>query len=468
MSPTSETLSRDGVLTEQIIPGHAAVAAFTPAALEGILTSFAISATQAAQLRRFVADTLAPLAASSLRSETCEAFASACHAVLHDVAAWVAQRESVFLGTTERVVSTPLVLQREFSAEFTDILAALCDLLPLTVSPIALLDAIYESTRSPVDWVILPRLVKVFVATAAPIWRMTSDWLVKGMPVPESLSSQEADLALRDQDEERAMPAEFYIQRDRDSAWVDEDFWEAGFVVGTEGWPVWLEGVRDEILEGGKARGLLHSLPTREGDAIAWLPLEQIVTDETSDIAQAACDFLAPICAQSQRILAKVLEFECGLQEHLAAIDGLSLMRGFDVIDTWSDWLFGQMAKNKPWADFHLLTHSLRDTIETLGAVWMNPLAVRARTMRRAKANLSDIRVDYLVRRAQIKKSPDCFMRETADARCRSRSHKCSPARRWTCAPTSSCSYSASSAPVSSYYELALLRNSEPAGGWRS
>lgn len=348
-------------------------------------------------------DTLSPLAvlsspSTSTRSETCEAFSAACHSVLHDVGSWVAEREAAFMGAAkEQTVSTPLVLQREFSQRFDDILDTLCDLLPLTSSPIALLNAIYEATCSPVDWAIRSALVSVFIQTAAPIWRMTGDWLIAGMPVPESLSSQEADLALQDIDSERPLAPEFYIQRDRDSAWVDEDFWEVGFVVGLEGWPVWLEAVRADILEGGKARGLLHSLPNQEDGPPPWHPLDALLNSETQDISQVLCDFVRPICQQSQRVLAKVLEFECGLQGHLQAIDGLSLMRGFDVVDAWADWLFGQMASNKPWADFHLLTHSLRDTIETLNAAWMNPANVRARTMRRTKADLTDIRVDYSV-----------------------------------------------------------------------
>ncbi|BEI87391.1 uncharacterized protein CcaverHIS019_0101090 [Cutaneotrichosporon cavernicola] len=374
--------------TCSIVPGHPEVAAFSPAILKGILSTFAAHATQGARLRKFVTETLAPGA----HSETVEAFAAACQGVLRDVTRWVAEREAAFLGTFETSVSTPLVLEREY-ARFGEVLDALCRLIPLAAHPVALLDALYEATTSPVAWGLRATLTDVFVQAATPIWHMTGDWLVQGMPVPESLSSPEADLALQEDDTERALPPEFFIQRDRDAAWIDEDFWEAGFIVGPERWPAWLAAVRAEVLEGGKARGLLHSLPSVH-ESETWLPLTELVSP-TEDIAEALCGFVAPICRRSQVLLADTLERECGLQAHLAAIDGLSLMRAFDVVDTWADWLFGQMAAHKPWADFHLLTHAMRDAIESTGAS-LNPAAVRVRTTRR-RAGLADIRVDYLV-----------------------------------------------------------------------
>ncbi|CAK9786531.1 hypothetical protein CC85DRAFT_326116 [Cutaneotrichosporon oleaginosum] len=373
-----------GPLT-QIVPSHPEVASFSPAALQGILSTFAVYATQAARLRAYVQ--------SPGASETAQAFAAACRGVLHDVTTWVAEREAAFLGSSSQSVSTPLALQREF-ARFGDVLAALCDLVPLTNSPLALLDALYRATISPVARDIRPQLTDVFARAAAPMWRMTGEWLVQGMPVPESLASQEADLALQDDDTERALPPEFYIQRDRDAAWIDEDFWDAGFVAPA--WPAWLR--EHAVLEGGKARGLLRSLPaegTHAGEAEAWRSLPDLISAD-QDIGDALCAFVAPICGRAQSLLAATLARECGLHAHLAAIDGLSLMRACDVLDTWADWLFRQMAARKPWADFHLLTHAMRDAIEGAGAHWINPASVRVRTARR-RAAITDIRVDYLV-----------------------------------------------------------------------
>ncbi|GMK54598.1 hypothetical protein CspeluHIS016_0111840 [Cutaneotrichosporon spelunceum] len=376
--------------TCSIISGHPEVAAFSPAALHGILSTFAAHATQAARLRKFVIETLV-----GTHSETAEAFAAACQGVLRDVAGWVAEREEAFLGTlgtAALVTSTPLVLEREFM-RFSEMLDALCSLIALAAHPVALLDALYEATISPVAWGIRAQLTDVFVQAAAPLWRMTGDWLVQGMPVPESLSSQEADLALQEDGTERALPQEFFIQRDRDAAWIDEDFWEVGFVVGHEGWPAWLADVRADVLEGGKARGLLRSLPGAQEGAV-WRALSDLISPK-QDIAAALCAFVAPICHSAQRRLADTLERECGLQAHLAAIDGLSLMRAFSVLDTWTDWLFAQMAAHRPWSDFHLLTHAMRDAIEATGAPF-NPAGVRVRTTRR-HAGLADIRVDYLI-----------------------------------------------------------------------
>lgn len=228
------------------------------------------------------------------------------------------------------------------------------------------------------------------------MWRFIGDWIIKGMPVPESFLSEEADLALQDLDDERALPSEFFIQRDRDSAWCDEDFWEAGFVVGADGWPTWIVSARKEIMEGGKARGLLRSMPSEQGDEEHWASLSDLLKPDTEDIELTLTDYITPVCKRAQKLLGKVLEWDCGLSEHLNAIDGLSLMRAHDVMESWADHLFLQMRNGKAWADFHLLTHSIRDFIESHHAEWMNPQAVRVRTARRSKATLSDIRVDYM------------------------------------------------------------------------
>lgn len=393
----------------QVKKPHPEVSSFSPAALASVLATFAAHATRAATLRVFVQDTLAcppslsPLTPPPTCSQTRQAFGEACRLALHDLGLWVSKLEAELIGSTSQSsvndsTSTPLQLETAFVTRFGELFSYLVDFIPLSSSPILLLNTIYAAVNSPTTRHIRPALVRIFIQSATPMWGFIGDWVVNGMPVPESLSSQDVELALQNEDNERALPSEFFIHRDRDSAWCDEDFWEAGFVVGPEGWPHWIRTVQEDVLEGGKARGLLQSMPLQDWELVKFTALDQLLSPDTEDIDSTLGGYLRPICQDSQQLLGKVLEWDCGLSEHLRAIDGLSLMRAFDVMDNWADWLFAQMQSGKPWADFHLLTHSLRDTIESSNAGWMNSHAVRVRTVRRTRATLSDIRVDYLVR----------------------------------------------------------------------
>ncbi len=64
-----------------------------------------------------------------------------------------------------------------------------------------------------------------------------------------------------------------------------------------------------------------------------------------------------------------------------------------------------QMQSSRPWSDFQILTSSFRDAVDKASALWLNPSAVRIRTLRRVDrvgngtdlAALSAIRADYQV-----------------------------------------------------------------------
>lgn len=272
------------------------------------------------------------------------------------------------------------------------------DFIHFASSANGLLDAIYSAIVSPTTGTVRSALVKLFILTAAPMWRLLGNWVMQGMPVPTSLLTCDVDLALQEADDERPLSPEFFIQRDIDSAWSDEDFWEVGFVVPDYGWPRWLEGAQETVLEGGKARGLLLSL-TRDAKRMEhWADLDSIISSDTEDIGHNLVSYVDPYCKQSQTLLAEILVRDCSLQGHLRAIDGLTFMRAPVVIEQWADWLFNAMRNGKPWADFQVLTYSLRDAIEQQEATWMNAPAVRARALRgQGRATLGDIRVDYLV-----------------------------------------------------------------------
>lgn len=332
-------------------------------------------------------------------SKTREAFAESCRTVLHEIGVWVADTEAAFLGA-EPVshTSTPLQLSRDFQKKFGELLEHLRDFIHFASSANGLLDAMYSAIVSPTTGFVRPALVRLFIQTAAPMWRMLGDWIMLGMPIPTSLLSSDVDMALQEADDERPLSPEFFIQRDIDSAWSDEDFWEVGFVVPGGEWPKWLEGAYETVMEGGKARGLLLSL-TRESNRMdGWADLDTIIGPLTEDVGHCLTTFIEPFCQRSQTLLSEVLVKDCSLQEHLRAIDGLTLMQAPVVLEQWVDWLFNTMRAGKPWADFQLLTYSLRDAIEQQGATWMNAPAVRARALRgQGRATLADIRVDYLV-----------------------------------------------------------------------
>ncbi|ORY29547.1 Spc98 family-domain-containing protein [Naematelia encephala] len=321
----------------------------------------------------------------------------------HDL--WLAEQEAAFtLGqrassssiTGVSAASTPMLLLHEYENHF----GFLLDHLPIYAlhahRPIVLLETIYSDITSlcataHVDN--LRTLVGIFTASAEPQWKLLGDWLHRGMPIPSALLTDETvDYALID--DERALDAEFFIKRDRDVSWADEDFWEAGFVDSEDGWPSWLSDAdsRDMILEAGKARGLLKSLVGRVQVLDEWRPLQQVLKgfDGSTDISIMLAKHLAPTCQIVQFQLRRVLDDECRMDAHLEAIDGLLGMRSFDVLDDWCRALFDKMRSKSRWADPQVLTSSLRDIIEQRGDLWMNPSAIRIRLGRLTKGS-SDV-----------------------------------------------------------------------------
>ena len=370
----------------EIVPNHPAVKQFSPAALDSILRTFRGRATHAATLRSFVADATQPLASSSRDpsprpSKTKQAFAEECRVVLEQLGHWIAALEASFVlgmsgGASSNAVpgvpaaATPLLLRLELEQTYGGLLDHLYAFLPYVDSPTLLLNTMYSTIRSlrlTTDTASLNALVDIFIATAAPVWSMLAEWLQTGMPIPSSLTDSD-DYSLSVSDEEKPLSDDFFIKRDRDVSWADEDFWEAGFIDGDEGWPLWLshEGTREEIMECGKARGLLRSLGESTGGTAPWLPLRDALgwtpslettgtvdanspglglagPHPTLDIAQSVAAYLSPICQITQFHLRRVLEEDCGLQEHLEAIEGLTYMRSFEVMDDWAEWLFMQV-----------------------------------------------------------------------------------------------------------------------------
>jgi gamma-tubulin complex component 5 len=261
--------------------------------------------------------------------------------------AWIADIELAFIrGVSSSnaefsTASTPLSLQRQLDEGYGTMIDCLSAALPHSGTPNDLLNALYSMLTS------IPRyrseLLNVFITTASPVWAMLGDWLNRGMPIPLSL----IDLDTLS-DEERKLDNEFWVYRDQDVSWADEDFWEAAFLLREEK-PAWIDGkVLELVLEAGKARGLLRGLLGREIDTAAegWVPLDELAGQGDADhfdLVDAISNHLTPICQLTTFHLRRTLDEDCGLQAHLEAIDGLFYLRGFCTLQPWTEWLYIQV-----------------------------------------------------------------------------------------------------------------------------
>lgn len=350
----------------------------SPESLHGVLTSFAHRSTQVASIRHFIAAALRPVASGSKQlspqqrtTKTQQAFAEACRVELGKFDQWAADLEATLISgrtqtpdpdsTDGSAASTPLHLSLELDIRHGELLDHVYALLPLADSPVLLLDTLYTTLTSlpPItDISVFTRLFDIFVASAEPMWAMLGDWLQRGMPVPSAILEPEGEAALKGDDDERSLDPEFFIQRDRDAAWADEDFWEAAYVEGEDGWPVWLggQGVKDLVFEAGKARGLLGGLVGAGPLLEEWKEIGDVLspvraslsTDSPSrtavlDITSLIGGYISPMCTIATFQLRRVLEEDCGLLEHLDAMEGLLFMKQFGIVDDWTAWLFQQV-----------------------------------------------------------------------------------------------------------------------------
>jgi gamma-tubulin complex component 5 len=310
-----------------------------------ILTTIQSRATQASLLRRYIQSTLSPIASSSQKgpTKTAQAFAEACRLFISRLDTWLSELELAFVrGTANTTASTPLSLHRQLDERYGVMLDCLSSLLPYTSESNDLLNALYSMIKTTPRY--RSELVPIFVATASPIWAMLGDWLIRGMPIPRSLIDLDTTSDL-----ERKLDPEFWVHRDQDVSWADEDFWEAAFLLREEQ-PAWIDDqVLDLVLEAGKARGLLRGLLGRdiEDSSEGWRSLSDLVEGEEMehfDLSEVVSEHLKPVCQLTTFHLRRTLDEDCGLQEHLEAIDGLFYLKGFSTLQPWTEWLFSQVS----------------------------------------------------------------------------------------------------------------------------
>jgi len=339
----------------QIAAGHPQVKSLSPAGIKGILQVIAQRSAQAHSLRRFVHDTLmAPSSSRSARSShkrTQEAYAEACRGFMQEFDTWVSDIESAFVrgvipGTP--ITATPISLTRYLDGQFSKRLDILTSLVPFSNDPAVLLDSIHALIISAPSDQSKEQTLDLFIKAAAPVWSMLRQWLINGMPLPTSLTSDD-HYSLRLDDDESPIDPEFFVKRDRDVSWTDEDFWEGGYIVDPEaGWPSWMGETKDIVLEAGKARGLLKGLigDDRELETIeGWKTLPGLCAgNKVPDIQREIEAFLAPMCQIAIFQLRRVLEEECGLEQHLEAIEGVMYFKAHDTMEQYLFWLHNQVS----------------------------------------------------------------------------------------------------------------------------
>ena len=295
--------------------------------------------------------------ASSSPKKTQEAFADACRGFVQELDAWTSEIEWAFIHGVRPDIptpSTPMSLIKHLDDKFGRRLDNISSLIPISDDPPVLLNSIHAMLLAAPPGNIQKQTLDLFVKTASPVWAMLGRWLVNGMPLPTSLTSGD-DYILQLDDDEKPIDTEFFIKRDRDVSWTDEDFWDAGHIVNPEsGWPEWMGETKDLVMEAGKAKGLLKGLVGDNGDSEVvedWKGLHHLAHDQVLDLRREIELHLAPMCQIAIFRLRRVLEEECGLEQHLEAIEGIMYMKAHDTMDTYLGWLYDQVRSFAIWLE---------------------------------------------------------------------------------------------------------------------
>lgn len=337
-------------------------------------------------------------------ARTVEAFAEAVDAQIQKVSLWCSNREEAMLRSVSQnvvLVVSLLGLTKAFRDEFSETFSSLLDILRSTfrnqslplddcsamhrqASPSTqsstLLDSLFtkaQSRRTFGDIKTSTALMEVFIATAEPVWRMSSRWLSDGLFGTTSPGMSHLE-------------NEFFIESNGLSL-SDPDFWSDGYVLRTSTLlqagnqedglcvPVFLKPTSDSILSAGKSMGLLRILDDQDDikpevlkslgttqlpvfrefltDALKALtddsdsggdsPLEAFRRDRSltiDDFTLILRERLLPRCQVVEKTLLGVLFSECQFFEHLSSIEGLFLMRKGDAMADFCEILFSQVS----------------------------------------------------------------------------------------------------------------------------
>ncbi|KZT71569.1 hypothetical protein DAEQUDRAFT_749911 [Daedalea quercina L-15889] len=405
----------------------------TDGALSSILSSYARLATTLQHLRKFVSAIYAKAGKDDKASDrpmhllnmyrqstlTLEAFSAALDGQLRAFNAWCAAKEEDIChaqaGIGEPLVVSLLSMDKAIRDTFSDTFAVLLNVihevtqrawraaepvidvwtlpeLPMKMAPSAfgalLLDSLLVGVQEHVsmgDYVSANVLMRVFSESAEPMWTMVGRWMKDGMPVRDYTSRPGGRLADLDD--------EFFVE-DNELPLLDPDFWTDGFVLREEGGegagprrtavPVFLSSVARDVLDAGKAVGLLRvleiaALLDRDSPWMTnWPSFTALLgLDRTEDLSQSLHDAVWPHCSLAQETLQKVLVDDCDLMLHLSAIENVCLMRRGDGMSHFIDVLFTKMDSRQAWNDFHFLNTAFHDVAEAGSQLWVDTSLVR-------------------------------------------------------------------------------------------
>ncbi|KAF5322471.1 hypothetical protein D9619_000707 [Psilocybe cf. subviscida] len=288
-----------------------------------------------------------------------------------------------------------------------------------------LLDTLFTSVQRHTerrDHITSDALMFVFVRTAEPAWNMLGNWLKNGMGLGLNVSTGGKSGMVDDLDEE------FFIESNgvgigiMGMGLLDPEFWSEAYSLrsstaegdeaatrdqtvdyglGRKSTPRFLEHVAELVLSTGKAVGLLRALgePSIAMTFNNWKSFASLVgaegkgTDGTKNsttglfsvsvdtLSQLIHDGLLPQCQAVGTRLVKILVHDCGVWDHLEAIQDLFFMRKGDAMSHFVDVLFIKMDSNQLWGDFHFLNTAFRDVIEANSSPgtkeWVNASLVR-------------------------------------------------------------------------------------------
>ncbi|KAI1796107.1 Spc98 family-domain-containing protein [Ganoderma leucocontextum] len=440
----------------------------TAGAQASIISSFASLATTLVHLRKFTSAIFSKASGRTLptsdsqgqpaylsraqrrSTQTLEAFADALETEILAFDAWCAQREEDICharaGFGGKLVVSLLSLKKAIRDNFSTSFPVILDIvrtvvrrsqrlhakdetpeiwtlpdLPQRASPSTitaiLLDALLVAAQDHVsmgDSVTSCAIVRVFTASAEPVWSMIYRWMRDGMPVRDG---QLGALAHTTQAQVhhsplRVLQDEFFVE-DNEMLMLDPDFWADGFALrdghqGSDGAdvegrptsvPVFLVHVAGLVLATGRVTGLLRVLgisslfdgePLEDGTTTkpwmaGWRSFKTLLerpqvhklvdgagevtgssegtVASSENLSRIVYDELLPYSEVAHEALRRVLVDECELWAHLNTMEDLFLMRRGDAMSHFVDILFTRMDTRERWNDFHFMNSAFRDVV---------------------------------------------------------------------------------------------------------
>ncbi|SCV69484.1 BQ2448_2504 [Microbotryum intermedium] len=244
-------------------------------------------------------------------------------------------------------------------------------------------------------------LIEVWCSTATPLWSSLGAWIRFGRLAPRR----------NDQTQH------FFISANEELDVADADYFQEGYIVDHHV-PKFLKGLARAIVGCGKAKGLSKLIGAgieEDAQLFEWPNLRELVEgsqqgpSSTQGISQAnvslGCPNVDPTSPPSPNLvpfsqsltlsierlclptferahlaLYRIIIDECRLDQHLAAVQGVFLMRGGKLMDEFVNDIFEKINRHLPWSDYHTLNSAW--TRASSGHPASSFIRVRSRTQR--------------------------------------------------------------------------------------